>query len=823
MEFAASEEVGLAVFRESNDALIVFDLESLAIVAANPTLLRIARTDFRQLAGRRVTDFIQSDSEDLAAQLSCSLNDTQFFHSREGYHWEMADRPAIPVNVSISRIHSRPKPFGLLVLRDVSERVSAMRKLSCEATFRKAIVDHAADGVCVFHRDPDNRRIRFTVWNGRMAALTGYSIDQINQQGGLPTELQSSVGSADCGMWMEQALAGTEFRGAPWNIMLPEGEHRVLTVSTSTFSAVDATFHVLAVVQDVTERKRNEEAVARRDAILAAANYAGEQFLRRHALEATLPDVLSRIGHAAGVSRVYVFESHPGPESQLLTSQRYEWVADGIEPQIGNPELQAVPCENTAYFCNALERGESVFGLVSEMPEGERRILEPQGIISLAAMPIHVAGVWYGFIGFDDCLQPRQWQQMELDALRMVADMLGAAFERKQAEELRLRSQKLEALGVLSGGIAHEFNNILCAISGCVELAKGEMTPEHPARESLTRIAAGCDRASELIRHILAFSHPHEPGREALHLQPVVEEAVKLLRPTLSTMIQMRTHFASDLPPVLAKFSQLHQIVVNLTTNAAHAIGSKGGWIEFRLEEVSGNGELRASMTERKLGRCVCLSIRDNGCGMDRLTLNRIFDPFFTTKPFGHGTGLGLPIVHGIVNSYGGEILVDSQPGMGTTFRLFFPVAEPSTETLQAAGPMEQQPVSDSQAARGARLLYVDDEEPLVFLAKRLLQRIGYVVTGFTDPIQAFQEFQTRPDEFDALVTDLAMPGMSGFDLVRRVREIRPELPIVMTSGYVRPEDEKAAFQLGVRSLVLKPNTVDELAPVLDRLLGSCR
>lgn len=821
MVFAASEEVGFAVFRESNDALIVFDLDSLTVLAANPTALRIAQTDFRQLAGRKVTEFIRSDSEDLAGQLARSLNDTQFFHSREGYRWEQADRPAIPVNVTISRIHSRPKPFGLLVLRDVAERESAMRELCREAAFRRAIVDHAADGVCVFHRDSDSRQIRFTVWNGRMATLTGCSIDQINRQEVPPTEIPSLLGPAVGEMWMEQALAGTELRGTYWNIVLPNDEQRVLAVSTSTFSATDATIHVLAVVQDVTERKRNEEAVARRDAILAAANYAGEQFLRRHALETTLPDVLKRIGHAAGVSRVYVFENHRGPEGQFLTSHRYEWVADGIEPQIANPALQAMPWERMDEFCSALERGEPVCGLVSEMPEDDRRVLEPQGIISLAAMPIDVAGVWYGFIGFDDCLQPRQWQQMELDALRMVADMLGAACEHKQAEELRLRSQKLEALGVLSGGIAHEFNNILCAMSGYAELAKSEMTAKHPAQESLTRITAGCDRATELVRHILAFSHPQETKREILHLQPVVEEAIKLLRSTLPTMIEIRTHFESRLPPVLAQFSQLHQIVVNLTTNAAHAIGRKKGWIEFRLEEVAGNDRFGAAV--RKPGRHVCLSIRDNGHGMDRPTLGKIFDPFFTTKPIGHGTGLGLPIVHGIVSSYGGEILVDSQPGMGTTFRLFLPAAESPTETLPTAVPMEQKAVPASKAASGTRLLYVDDEEPLVFLAERVLQRLGYIVTGFTDPVRAFQEFQTRPDEFDAMVTDLAMPGMSGFDLVQRIREIRPELPIVMTSGYVRPEDEEMAFELGVRSLVLKPNTVDELAPVLDRLLAPCR
>lgn len=816
MEFAANEEVGLALFRESNDALIVFDVDSLTVVAANPACLRIARTDFRQLAGRRVTEFLHGNSDDLAGQLDCSLKRTHFFHSREGYRWTVDGQPAIPVNVTISRIHSRPQPFGLLVLRDISERERAMRDLCREATFREAIVEHAADGVCVFHRDSVHRQVRFTVWNGRMVALTGFTIDEVNGRAWPQAESSFPMLQDDGGEWMEIALAGTDQRGAPWRITLPNGERCVLAVSTSTFCDADGTVHVLAVVRDVTERMRTEEALARRDAILAAAHYAGERFLRMHALEATLPDVLRRIGHAACVSRVYVFENHFGSDGQLLISQRYEWVADGIETQIDNPQLQSVPCRfgSFARWASCLERGESVCGLVAELPDDERGILEPQGIVSLAVMPILVAGRWHGFIGFDDCQQPRRWEQMERDALRVVADMLGAAFERKYAEELQLRSQKLEALGVLSGGIAHDFNNILCAMSGYVDLAKHDLPSEHPVQESLTRIATGCVRASELVHRILTFSHSRETERKVLHLQPVVEEAIKLLRPTLPAMLELRTHFEPDLPPVLAQLVQLHQVVVNLATNAAHAIESQNGWIELRVEEVTVDEELRALAPELRPGPHVCLSVCDNGCGMDRSTLARIFDPFFTTKPFGQGTGLGLAVVHGIMQSHEGGVVVDSQPGAGTTFRLFFPATEMLPEQ-----PLPQAASRPVLHGGGARVLYVDDEEPLVFLVKRLLQRLGYVVTGFTNPVLAVQAFQTRPDDFDAVVTDLAMPGMSGFDLVRSILDIRPDMPIVMTSGYVRSEDEETALRLGVRGLILKPNTVDELAPALDRLL----
>jgi len=371
-------------------------------------------------------------------------------------------------------------------------------------------------------------------------------------------------------------------------------------------------------------------------------------------------------------------------------------------------------------------------------------------------------------------------------------------------------------LRVLSGGIAHDFNNILSAMSGYVELARLELPSGHPVQESLNYIAKGCVRATELVRRIVAFSHAQETRQEALCLQPAVEETLKLLRSTLPATLELRTHFQPDLPPVSIQSSQLHQIVVNLATNAAYAVGSQSGWIEFRLEGVTVDEQLQASAPGLPPGRHVCLSVRDNGCGMDRPTQAKIFDPFFSTKPFGQGTGLGLAVVHGIVQSCGGAIVVDSQPGVGTAFRLFFPVVEhPSEKPVPAAKAI---PVG-----RGAHVLYVDDEEPLVFLAKRMLQRLGYIVTGFTDPAGAVQAFQSRPHDFDAVITDLSMPGMSGYDLAKKILEIRPDMPIVMTSGYVRPEDQEAALGLGIRALIFKPNTVDELASAVDRILGSCQ
>jgi PAS domain S-box-containing protein len=393
---------------------------------------------------------------------------------------------------------------------------------------------------------------------------------------------------------------------------------------------------------------------------------------------------------------------------------------------------------------------------------------------------------------------------------RMVGVCLDIT-DRKREEDSTIRSQKLEALGTLSGGIAHDFNNILLAIMGNANLAIEDLPAGHPVLESLTEIEKSADRASDLVRQILYFSRPQDLQRKVLPLRPIVEDALKLVRATLPAMIEIRTQFAEDLPKVACDTTQIHQIIVNLATNAAHAIGSKRGLIEFHLDSLSVNADLIKTTPELQVGRYVRLSVIDNGCGMDRQILSRIFDPFFTTKPTGQGTGLGLSVVHGIMKSINGAITVYSQVGDGSTFRLYFPVAD--------TNPV-QQPARATAAAKGKgeRILYIDDEEALVALAKRMLKRLGYEVTAFTDVAAALAEFGKRPDDFDAIITDLAMPGMTGFELARELQAIRPDTPILMTSGYIGSEAQENVREIGAYALISKPHTVEELGRILEQL-----
>jgi PAS domain S-box-containing protein len=388
--------------------------------------------------------------------------------------------------------------------------------------------------------------------------------------------------------------------------------------------------------------------------------------------------------------------------------------------------------------------------------------------------------------------------------------------QRIRSEEAQIRSQKMEALGTLSGGIAHDFNNILLAIHGNARLARNDLAADHPSALSIAEIEKAAQRATDLVRRILAFARPQQSQREPAQLAHVVQEALNLMRASLPAMIEIRARFAPDLPLVLADATQVHQVMMNLVTNAAHAIADQSGEIEVKIDPMTVSGELTDAARDLRPGPYVCVSVSDMGCGMDLATLKRIFDPFFTTKPVGQGTGLGLSVAHGIMKAHEGGISVYSQPGKGTTFRLYFPVAQ--TQSTQPAAPAP--PV---RLGHGERILYIDDDEAIVFLTTRVLERLGYRVEGFTHPRDALEAFAARPHDFDVAVTDLSMPGMSGFDLAAALRKHRADLPILMTSGYVRAEDRDRARAQNLGEVILKPNTVDELGQALHAMFSAMK
>ncbi len=391
--------------------------------------------------------------------------------------------------------------------------------------------------------------------------------------------------------------------------------------------------------------------------------------------------------------------------------------------------------------------------------------------------------------------------------------------EEKQKLQAQLQqAQRLESVGTLAGGIAHDFNNILGAILGNADLATKDVPVDHPARECIDEIRKAGIRGRDLVEQILAFGRGEPRERISLHLQPIVQEAVQMLRTSLPAEVRMVTRFHPHCPGVMADAAQMHQVVMNLGTNAAQAMEGRSGSIHITLEPFEVDEALAARTPGLRPGPHVRLAVQDEGCGMDSTTLGRMFDPFFTTKGVGKGTGLGLPVVHGIVARHLGGICVSSQPGQGALFEIYLP----ATKVPPVEAALQPPPSSHTlQAGHGRRLLMIDDEEAIVRYQSRLLERLRFHVSGFTSPTAALAAFRAEPSAFDALLTDLNLPGISGLDILAEVLRLRPGFPVILLSGLITEELSAAAAARGAGAVIMKPGTSEELVSTLHRLLES--
>jgi signal transduction histidine kinase/CheY-like chemotaxis protein len=460
-----------------------------------------------------------------------------------------------------------------------------------------------------------------------------------------------------------------------------------------------------------------------------------------------------------------------------------------------------------------------------------------------------------------------------------VSSLRQAQTQQRQLQMQLAQSQKMEALGTLAGGVAHDFNNILAAILGNAELARQDLSPNDPTRECLHEISTAARRGRELVRQILAFSRQQPMERQPVDVAQVIAESCNLLRAALPPQVELvcppdlRPHFIS------ADATQLGQVLINLGTNAVHAFGGGAGRVEFQLEALpEGDRRIPAGLVTQLGHGAVCIAVQDNGCGMDEATRQRIFEPFFTTRPVGSGTGLGLPVVLGIVQTLGGVIDLKTQPQVGTRFVLYFPTvaAPPAVATSGAAAPAvaaepavarapvvsRADPAAVPPAARLAgalaaegkmppsppphqqppslppsdpaesismpvasetpprHILYLDDDDTLVFLVRRLLERRGYRVTTMLNQQDAINAVSDDPHGFDLLLTDFNMPGMSGLEVAKAVLAINPALPVAVASGYITDELQADALAAGVREVVFKTDAVEDFCAMVARLVS---
>ncbi|MBW1933549.1 MAG: PAS domain S-box protein, partial [Deltaproteobacteria bacterium] len=567
----------------------------------------------------------------------------------------------------------------------------------------------------------------------------------------------------------------------------------------------DGSIGKLEIFRDITERKQLERELRIRNQIADVFLFVPDDEMYAGVLEVVLEALESKFG-------IFGYIDEKG---DLVCPSMTRDVWD--QCRISDKDIR-FPCE---------QWGDSIWGRAmvgKEALYSNKPFKVPKGHIPITKaldVPIIHQGEAIGnfLVGNKETVYGEKERHLLENISNFIAPVLHARLQKDTRErdkrrlETQLRqAQKMEAIGTLAGGIAHDFNNILAAIIGYVELVKMKLPEDSEVLPDLDQILKSGFRAKSLVQQILAFSREQELKQRPLQLKYIVKESIKLLRSTLPADIEIKEYIAEDVDIVNSDPTQMQQIIMNLCTNACHAMQKEGGIISVGLGNVELDDIASAQHMDLDPGIYLRLTVGDTGSGMTSEVMDRIFDPYFTTKDTGIGTGMGLPIVHGIVKNHDGGIIVYSEPGKGSTFHVYLPIAKEVEEHPEAR--------EKETLPRGhERILFVDDEPALAELGKQMLERFGYEVTATASSIDALEMFRSQPDRFDLVMTDMVMPKIRGDRLAKKLVEIRPDIPIIICTGRSEQMSEEKTKRIGIKALVMKPYVMKDLASIVRKVI----
>ncbi|MFH1217145.1 MAG: PAS domain S-box protein [Pseudomonadota bacterium] len=680
------------------------------------------------------------------------------------FHGLRKDGSEFPLDLNVSHWISGDKNYFSGILRDTSAIRETENKLASNNALLNAIIEGSSDAI--FAKD---RQGRYIIANEATIGIIGSPKEKIlgNRDDALfPPELAGQIEEVDA-IVMET--------GKPElfeeEILTPSGRAIFLTSKSPLFDSSGQITGIIGIARDITERVHQVKKIEE-----------GKQLL--HDVFTSIQDGISVLDSELTIIQV-------NPTMDTLFPAKLPLVGRKCHEAYQNRNTPCINCPAT----RALKSGRLEWGEVPRLsPDG------PTGTLELYAYPmLDEHGEIKGIVEY----------------LRDITEAKKQAEEHRKLELQLRQAQKMEAIGTLAGGIAHDFNNILVPILCFTELLLAQEPPDSPKKADLQEIFKASQRAKELVKQILTFSRQTDHDRAPLLVTPVIKECIKLLRASIPKTIKICANIKTDYAVVLADPTHIHQIMMNLATNAYHAMQSRGV-LTINLEEVTVSLE-NMSKTSLTLfpGRYIRLQVKDTGCGMERPTVLRIFDPYFTTKKQGEGTGLGLSVVHGIVRNYDGEITVRSAPGVGTSFTVHLPLYEDKNEQPETETP-DDAPVRGN----GEHILLVDDEQALLQSVHRMLETQGYKVTAATSGQEAFDTFKKDPESFQLIITDQTMPGLTGDRLAAMLLQNRPALPIILCTGFSEIIDEEKAKQLGIRGFLPKPFIKKDLAEIVHRVLA---
>ena len=676
------------------------------------------------------------------------------------------DGREIPVEVAFSDMQIGGRRIFGAFLRDVSQRVQQQQALQRSEERYRRIVQTAEEGIWMI----DAASVT-TFVNPKMASMLGYTVQEM-----LGRPMYDFMDERACTTARENVRRREQGISEQHDFRLARKDGGDLWTAMSTSAAFDDAGHyagALAMVTDITERRRAEEALRESEERFRSLTVLSSDWYWEHDKEFRLTKVVGGRAYDNSVGLRRVIGQRP-----------WEAASEGMDPADWDRHRRQLEAHEPFRDFEITHRG----------ADGDLYT------VSVSGEPVFDAdGRFTGYRGVGrDITEQRRGQTLRLDL------------------EAQLReSQKMEAIGVLAGGIAHDFNNVLAGILGNVALASQDLPPEHPAAASLEQIRKASLRGRGLVQQILAFARRQPREVASCELRPLVEDCIGLLRSTLPAGVTLEVSLCDEPLFVMADATQVEQVLMNLCTNAWHSLGGRPGRIAVALAGADLNADaarqLGAGLTPGAYAR---LSVVDDGRGMDAETRARIFEPFFTTKPVGEGTGLGLAVAHGIIAAHGGVIRVQTAQGQGSTFEIHLPRSAGALRTDRPA------PLAVARRGHGERVLYIDDDDVMVVMVERLLQRLGYVATCLQDPVHAVEAVRAAPQAFDVVVTDLNMPGLSGLDVARALQRIRADLPVIISSGNLPDQLQGEARQAGVRALVHKQYTLEELGAVIHWVLA---
>jgi signal transduction histidine kinase/CheY-like chemotaxis protein len=574
---------------------------------------------------------------------------------------------------------------------------------------------------------------------------------------------------------------------------------------------------------DLTDRRSVTAELARREAMLEAIGYAATRIVGGGDWQAGIQDLLARLGKAAEVDRVTLFETHRSPDNEMVQSCRYDWCVAPLKPISGDPRYQNMPVKDPDApvddefddWAHRRQRGEVIQTVRSATSGYTREVFEEHGTLSFLSVPLTASGRWWGFLGFDDCRTERAWTEIEIDVLRTAAALIAGAIERQQTEaeiarqrEALHQSEKLTALGSLLAGVAHELNNPLSVVVG------QSLLLEEAARDSAftgraQKIRYAAERCSKIVRTFLALARRREPEPRPVQINAVIGMAIDLLGYQLRTSgVELVLDLAPNLPELMADADQLHQVATNLIVNAEQALASQTG------ADRSASRQLKISTRFDKARQSLRLVVADNGPGIEPEIRSRIFDPFFTTKPTGQGTGIGLSLCMTIVGTHRGSITPSETPGGGATFTVELPLAGLPAPKITAAA--ETAPLS---AEQGRRILVVDDEMEIAETLAEILTDLGHRVEIVAHGAAALNQLKAGP--FDLILSDLKMPVLDGPGLYAALSRDHPSMMgriAFLTGDTLSQRQGEFLAETGAACLE-KPFTPDEVRRFVGHLL----